>query len=198
MKLYYAPRTCSLSPHIVLQELDLPFELIRVNNQTKLTAQGEDFRLINPKGYVAALQLDDGRVLTEGPAIVQYLADLKPEQGLAPPPGSWQRVRLQEWLNFIACELHGGLAPLFNPTLAPVREVFIQRLQLRFALLDQHLAQQAWLLGETFGVADAYLFTVMGWACHLDIDLAPWPALQHYLQRLARRPSVLAALAGEA
>ncbi len=114
MKLYYAPDTCSLSPHIVLRELNLEFELVRVNNRSKITADGRDFLTINPKGYVAALELDDGQILTEGPAMVQYLADRKPEYGLAPRAGSWERVRLQEWLNFITSEIHAGSAPLFN------------------------------------------------------------------------------------
>jgi len=118
MKLYYAPETCSLSPHIVLRELGLPFELVRVDNRTKRTADGGDFLAINPKGAVAALQLDDGRVLTEGAAIVQYLADLKPESGLAPANGTWDRARLQEWLNFIASEIHAGFSPLFSAELA--------------------------------------------------------------------------------
>ena len=117
MKLYYAPDACSLSPHIVLRELEIEFELVKVNNKSKLTADGREFRTINPKGYVAALELDNGQILTEGPAIVQYLADLKPEYGLAPRADSWARVRLQEWLNFIASEIHAGSAPLFNPAL---------------------------------------------------------------------------------
>lgn len=117
MKLYYAPDTCSLSPHIVLRELALAFELVKVDNGSKRTADGRDFRLINPKGYVAALELDDGQILTEGPAIVQYLADLKPESRLAPPAKSWERVRLQEWLNFITSEIHAGSALLFNKSL---------------------------------------------------------------------------------
>ena len=114
MKLYYAPGTCSLSPHIVLRELDLPFDLIRVDNRAKRTEDGRDFLAINPKGYVAALEIDGGQVLTEGPAISQYLADLRPEAGLAPPAGSWARSQLHEWLNFISAEIHGGFGPLFN------------------------------------------------------------------------------------
>jgi glutathione S-transferase len=127
MKLYYAPDTCSLSPHIVLRELQLEFELVRVNNRSKITADGRDFRAINPKGYVAALELDDGQILTEGPAIVQYLADLKPEYGLAPRADSWARVRLQEWLNFITSEIHAGSAPLFNPRCPKRSERFFVR-----------------------------------------------------------------------
>lgn len=136
MKLYYAPDTCSLSPHIVLRELALEFELVKVDNRSKLTSDGRDFRLINPKGYVAALELDDGQILTEGPAIVQYLADLRPESGLAPPAGSWARVRLQEWLNFITSEIHAGSALLFNQALPDaVLSLFREKLFRRFDFL---------------------------------------------------------------
>jgi glutathione S-transferase len=199
MKLYFAPHTCSLSPHIVLQELGLPHQLIKVDNQTKLTADGRDFRNINPKGYVAALELDNGEVLTEGPAIVQYLADLKPEAGLAPPPGSWQRVRLQEWLNFITSEIHAGAAPLFNKALPEAAHtIFRDKLQRRMALLESTLQQQDHLLGASFGVADAYLYTVLGWFTFLAIDLNNWPAVAAYEKRIAARPSVRAAMLAEA
>jgi glutathione S-transferase len=199
MKLYFAPHTCSLSPHIVLQELGLPHQLIKVDNQTKLTADGRDFRNINPKGYVAALELDNGEVLTEGPAIVQYLADLKPEAGLAPPPGSWQRVRLQEWLNFITSEIHAGAAPLFNKALPEAAHtIFRDKLQRRMALLESTLQQQDHLLGACFSVADAYLYTVLGWFTFLAIDLNNWPAVAAYEKRIAARPSVRAAMLAEA
>lgn len=122
MKLYYAPQACSLAPHIVLRELGLPFELIRIDNRSKQTDSGEDFFAINPKGYVAALQLDDAQVLTEGPAILQYLADLRPDTRLAPAPGTFERVRLQEWLNFVSTEIHGGLGWLFSERFNPGRE----------------------------------------------------------------------------
>jgi glutathione S-transferase len=199
MKLYFAPHTCSLSPHIVLQELGLPHQLIKVDNQAKLTADGRDFRTVNPKGYVAALELDNGEVLTEGPAIVQYLADLKPEAGLAPPPGSWQRVRLQEWLNFITSEIHAGAAPLFNKALPEAAHtIFRDKLQRRMALLESTLQQQDHLLGASFGVADAYLYTVLGWFTFLAIDLNNWPAVAAYEKRIAARPSVRAAMLAEA
>lgn len=199
MKLYYAPDTCSLSPHIVLHELGLPHTLVRVNNQTKRTADGGDFLAINPKGYVAALQRDDGQVLTEGPAIVQYLADLKPQAGLAPVNGSWERSRLQEWLNFISTEIHGGFGPLFNRALpAEAREWWQVRLEKRLDHVAGVLATQPYLLAGRFGVADAYLYTVLRWAAGFDIDLARWPALPGYMHRIAQRPSVRAALAAEA
>lgn len=199
MKLYYAPNTCSLSPHIVLRELDLPFELIKVNNQTKRTADGRDFLVINPKGYVAALELDDGQILTEGPVIVQYLADMKPESGLVPPVGSWARVRLQEWLNFITSEIHAGSAPLFNAALPEdVREIVREKLFRRFDLLQQTLAETEYLAGSTFSVADAYLFTVLGWCTFFSIDLNRWPALSAFMARIEARPAVQAALRAEA
>lgn len=158
MKLYYAPHTCSLSPLIVLNELGLPHELIKVDNQSKRTADGRDFRTINPKGYVAALELENGEVLTEGPAIIQYLADLKPEAALAPPAGSWERVRLQEILNFITSEIHAGVAPLFNSELPEAaRTIFRDRLSRRMSVLETTLQQRAYLMGATFSVADAYL-----------------------------------------
>ncbi len=199
MKLYYAPHTCSLSPHIVLRELDLPFELVRVNNQTKQTADGRDFRAINPKGYVAALELDDGDVLTEGPAIVQYLADLRPGMQLAPPNGTRERTRLQEWLNFITSEIHAGSAPLFQAALPEaVKAHFRERLFKRFDYLDGILAAGGYLQGRQFSVADAYLFTVLGWCRFFAIELDRWSFLAAYAARIGERPAVLAALQAEA
>lgn len=198
MKLYYAPHTCSLSPHIVLRELELPFELVKVDNQSKRTEHGEDYLAINPKGYVAALQLEDGRVLTEGPVMLQYLADLRPQAGLAPPPSSWERVRLQEMLSFITSELHAGMSPLFNAGLPEeVKAVFRMRLFKRIAYVEQVLQGSPYLCGERFSVADAYLFTVLGWLRFFDISLQPWPALARCMEAIAQRPSVRAALAAE-
>jgi len=194
MKLYSAPNTCSLSPHIVLRELDLPFELVMVDNKTKRTSDGGDFRAINPKGYVAALQLDNGEVLTEGPAIVQYLADLRPEAALAPASGSWQRVRLQEMLNYIATEIHAGSSPLFNAAIPDeVKAIFRERLFRRFGEIASTLAAQDYLLGSRFGVADAYLYTVLLWMELFAIDLGRWPAIAAYMARIAARPAVQAA-----
>ncbi|HAT1612652.1 TPA: glutathione transferase GstA [Raoultella planticola] len=199
MKLYYAPDTCSLSPHIVLRELELEFELVKINNSSKLTADGRDFRTINPKGYVAALELDDGQILTEGPAIVQYLADLKPEQGLAPRANSWDRVRLQEWLNFITSEIHAGSAPLFNPALPEdSKAIFRDKLFRRFDLLQTTLNEKTYLTGSSFSVADAYLFTVLGWCKFFSIQLERWPALLSYMEIINARPAVQAALLAEA
>ncbi len=193
MKLYYAPHTCSLSPLIVLKELDLPHQLIKVNNQSKRTSDGRDFRDINPKGYVAALALDNGELLTEGPAILQYLADLKLQAQLAPPPGSWARVRLQEMLNFITSEIHAGVAPLFNRELP--QNYFRERLQRRMATLETALSAHDYLTGANFTVADAYLYTVVGWFNFFAIDLQQWPAVAAWEKRIAARPSVRAAMA---
>ena len=198
MKLYFFPHACSLAPHIVLRELALPFDLVLVDNQAKTTAEGEDFLQINPKGYVAALKLDNGQVLTEASAILQYLADLKPTVSLAPANGSWERVRLQEWLNFIATEVHGGLAVFFNDTIqGDVRALFEATLFKRFAVLVQTLERQDYLLGSHYSVADAYLFVVLRWAAFHAIDLGRWPALAAFQQRVGERPAVVAALAAE-
>ncbi|NVZ92280.1 glutathione transferase GstA [Pseudomonas yamanorum] len=198
MKLYFSPNACSLASHIVLRELALPFELIRVDNQKKLTADGDDFLQINPKGYVAALQLDNGEVLTEGAAILQYLADRVPAAGLAPANGSWERVRLQEWLNFVSSEIHGGLGVLFKDAIPDeVKALFKATLFKRFAILVQTLERQDYLLGAQYSVADAYLFVVLRWAGLFDIDLQQWPALAKFQQRISERPAVIAALAAE-
>ncbi|WP_455508117.1 glutathione transferase GstA [Enterobacter sp.] len=199
MKLYYAPDTCSLSPHIVLRELAIEFELVKVDNRSKHTADGRDFLTINPKGYVAALELNDGKILTEGPAILQYLADLKPERGLAPRADSWERVRLQEWLNFITSEIHAGSAPLFNRALPEeVKTIFREKLFRLFDFLQETLSTSAYLTGASFSVADAYLFTVLGWARFFAIELSPWPALLEYREKISARPAVQAALVAEA
>jgi glutathione S-transferase len=197
MKLYFAPQTCSLSPHIVLREAGIEFELIRVNNQTKRTADGKDFRSINPKGYVAALVLDNGEVLTEGPAILQYLADLHPEAGLAPVTGSWQRVRFNEWLNFIATEIHSGSAPLFNAAITePVKAVLRERFFKRLDFLDTTLADKPYLL-EAYSAVDAYLFAVLEWLPFFDIDIARWSSLAAYQARISERDAVRAAITAE-
>jgi glutathione S-transferase len=198
MKLYYAPHACSLAPHIVLRELDLPFELIRVDNTTKRTANGEDFLAINPKGYVAALQLDDGQVLTEGPAILQYLAELRLEANLVPLSGTFERVRLQEWLNFVSTEIHGGLGWLFSSQFPDeVKALIKEKLFKRFVVLSQTLERQDYLMADGFSVADAYLFTVLRWTSLFRIDLKQWPALVRFQARVDQRPAVKTALAAE-
>jgi glutathione S-transferase len=187
-----------MAPHIVLRELGLPFERVRVDNRTKRTADDEDFLAINPKGYVAALQLDNGEVLTEGPAILQFLADLRPEAGLAPANGTFERVRLQEWLNFVSTEIHGGLGALFNAQFPEeVKGLIKEKLFKRFAVLSATLARQDYLLAGGFGIADAYLFTVLRWTSVFGIDLHPWPALVGFQARIDARSTVKAALAAE-
>lgn len=199
MKLYFSPGACSLSPHIVLREAGLPFEAIKVDLATKQTADGADFKAINPKGYVPALQLDNGQVLTEGPAIVQYLADLVPDRQLAPANGSFERYRLQEWLNFISTEIHKQFSPLFKPdTPDSYKETQKARLAQRFGEISTVLEKQDYLTGDRFGVADAYLFTVLGWSKYFHIDLNQWPGIAKFVERVAARPSVIEALGVEA
>jgi glutathione S-transferase len=199
MKLYFAPGACSLSPHIVLRELGLPFDLVKVDLGAKTTADGDDYTTINPKGYVPALLTNDGRVLTEGPAVIQYLADRKPEARLAPANGSFARYELQEWLNFISTEIHKSFSPLFNPAMPEAaKEIYTAKLRQRFAGLDAVLAKQDFLTGAQFSVADAYLYTVLRWAAHFKIDLNQWPALAGFFARVDARPAVKAAVDAEA
>lgn len=197
MKLFYSPGACSLSPHIVLREAGLPFELERVDFKSGKTASGADFKTINPKGYVPALLLDDGQVLTEGPAITQYLADLAPEKALAPAPGGLARARLQEWLTFIGTELHKSFSPLFRPGPEETKAAALVRLTQWFGWLNSELSARPYLLGEGFSVADAYLFVVLGWTSYLKISLEQWPALIAYQAKIGARPAVMAALKAE-
>jgi len=198
MKLYYATGACSLSPHIVLSELGLPYELVRVELSTHLTADGQDYTAINPKGYVPAVELDDGQLLTEGPAIVQYLADQKPSAGLLPPAGTIERARVQEWLTFIGTELHKNFSPLFNPNAsADWKAAALANIERRFGFVEKALAGRDYLTGANFCVADAYLFTVVNWTKFVKIDLAPWPTLAAFHQRVMARPAVQEALREE-
>ena len=198
MKLYFSPGASSLSPHIVLQEADLPFTLEKVDLTEKKTASGADFRAINPKGYVPALQLDNGEVLTEGPAIVQYLADLVPARQLAPLAGSMERYRLMEWLNFISTELHKAYSPLFKATTSEdAKQAAREHLANRLEIVEKQLQAHDYVSGNQFSVADAYLFTVLNWAHFVKFDLTRWPAITGYLQRIAARPAVRAAMAAE-
>jgi glutathione S-transferase len=198
MKLFYFPGACSLSPHIVALEAGIPVQLERVDIKTKLTESGQDFAKINPKGYVPTLMLDNGEVLTEGPAIVQYLADLKPESGLAPANGTLQRYRLQEMLGFINTELHKTYSPLFNPdTSEDVRAGRKAYLLKRYQLIEDVLAKQPWLLGDHFTAADAYLFTITAWAAYVDVDLSAFPALLVFQKTVAQRPAVQKAMLDE-
>ena len=198
MNLYYSPGACSLSPHIVMREAGIPVELVRVDLQSKKTEAGADFRGLNGKGYVPTLELPDGQRLTEGPAIVQYLADQAPAKGLAPANGTFERVRLQEWLNFISSELHKQFSPLFDPAAEEgLKARQTQRLGTRFDWLSQQLGTREYLMGSQFTVADAYLFTVLGWCRRLGIDLAKWPVLAAYTARVGQRPAVREALKAE-
>lgn len=197
MKLFYAPGSCSLSPHIALLEAGLKFDLEKVDMANKMTSVG-DFMKINPKGYVPALMLDNGEVLTEGAVIVQYIADQKPEAQLIGKAGSNERYRTQEWLNFISTELHKGFGPLFNKT-APeeTKTAAREKLAKRFDFLSQHFAKNNFLMGTQYTVADGYLFTVMSWADKLNFDLIKWPSLMGFMERMKTRPATNAALKAE-
>lgn len=198
MKLYYVPGACSLAAHIVLNEGGFSFEKEKVDLATRKTEAGLDFTAINPKGYVPALKLADGQVLTEVAALVQYLADCVPEKQLAPAAGSMERYRLQEWLNFISTELHKNFGVLFNPKApeewkAGVKDVLARR----FEHVSTRLDGKRYLMGDAFSVADAYLFTVLGWGQWVAVDLTPWPVLTGYLARVADRAAVQATLRAE-
>ena len=190
MKLYYSPGACSLAPHVVLNELGLSYTGVKVDLKAGKTADGADYRKTNPKGYVPALELDDGQVLTEAAVILQYLADRKPEAGLAPAAGTMDRWRLQEWLNFIATEIHKGFGPLWKPdSTEDEKERTRERLAKRLDWLAGELAQREYLTGR-FTFADAYLFTVLNWGQWTGVDLARWPALKDFVTRIAARPNV--------
>ena len=199
MKLYYSPGACSLSPHIILREIGSTFELERVDGATKTTEGGEDFRLVNPKGYVPALRLDDGEVLTEGAAIVQYIADTNGTSELAPPVGTIGRARLQEHLNFVASELHKAFSPLFHADASEeAKAAAPANVARRFDHIEHILSDgRPYLLGETFTVADAYLFVVSSWAGPTGIGLDRWPSLTAFVERVRGRPAVKAAMAAE-
>jgi glutathione S-transferase len=197
MKLYFSPGACSLSPHIVLAEAGLAYSLEKVDLKTKKTETGVDFFTVNPAGYVPVLVLDNGEVLTEGPAIVQYLADLAPAKKLAPPAGSFERVRLQETLNFLSTELHKSFSPLFNPAAPEDWKTVVRGLiGRRLDVVEQKLAGRDYLMGE-FSVADAYLFTLLGWCGMVAVDLAARPVLTAYRARVMARPAVQQALKEE-
>ena len=198
MKLYYSPGACSLSPHIVAHELGAALSIEKVDTKTKRTETGRDYWQINPKGYVPALELDNGEVQTEGPAIVQYLADQKGNTQLAPANGTLARARLQEMLNYITSEIHKTYSPLFkDDTPEATREERKAYLQRRYEYIERILAKQQWLLGEHFTVADAYLFTVTRWAAAVKLDLSGYPALLAFQERIAKRPGVQAAMLSE-
>ncbi len=197
-KLYYSPGACSLSPHIVLREGGFDFGLEKVSLSKKTTEGGANFVDVNEKGYVPALALENGEILTEGPAIVQYLADQKPESALAPRAGTMERVRLQEMLNYISTELHKQFSPLFNPkTPDEAKAMAREYLTKRIAFVAKKLEGKPFILGDHFTVADAYLFTVLGWSRFVSFDLSPWPSVVSYLERIGARPAVQEALKAE-
>jgi len=199
MKLYFSPGACSLSPHIVLREAGLKFDLEQVDLKAKKTKSGEDFWKVNPKGYVPTLKLDDGTVITEGPAIVQYIADQKPDSKLTAPAGSKDRIKLQEWLNFISTELHKSFSPLFAPdTPDAYKPIVTDRLMKRFTWVDGELAGKQFLLGDNFSPADAYLFTICQWASFMKLPIDTLANLKAWRERVAARPAVKAALQAEA
>ncbi len=198
MKLYFSPGSCSLCPHIVLREAGADFELEQVNLREKKLMDGTDYWGTNPKGQVPVLVLDNGQALTECAAIVQYIADRNPDKGLAPEAGTMERVRLQEWLSFVGSELHKNIPPLFLPTTPDdYKPIARQKVEQKFGNLDSRLADNDYLMGEAFTVADAYCFAIVSWHKRSDIDLAPWPNLKAYMDRIAARPAVRDALAAE-
>jgi glutathione S-transferase len=197
-KLYYSPGACSLSPHIALREAGLSFELEQVDLKEKKTKSGGDFLKINPKGYVPALKLDDGYVLTEGPAILQWIADQKPASHLAPANGTIDRYKLQEWLTFIGTELHKNFGPFFNPaTPDATKATLVQTLAKRYAWVDEKLEGKDYITGSQFTVADAYLFTITNWGQFVKFDLKDYPNVRAFQARVAARPKVQEALKAE-
>ncbi len=198
MKLFYTSGACSLSPHIVLREAGLDFSIEKVDLATKKTEHGEDFLKVNPKGQVPTLLLDDGSVLTEGVAIIQYIADQVPDRNLIAPSGTMARYHTIEWLNYIATELHKGFSPLFNSQTPPeYKTIARQKLEKQFQYVNSVLENQHFVLGSHFSIADAYLFNIMSWAIALQIDLSAYPAITDYLKRISERPAVSAALKAE-
>jgi glutathione S-transferase len=198
MKLYYSPGSCSLASHIALCETGLPFETDQIIKTTKMTVGGENFMHLNPKGYVPAIKLDDGSILTEGGAVLQYIADRKPDSGLAPKACTMERYRLQEWLTFISSEIHKSFSPMFNKD-APeeVKNYARNNLTRRLVHAETQLANKAYLMGDHFTVADAYFFVVVNWSNAVNFDLAPYPHIKEYMARVAARPSVQAAMKAE-
>ena len=198
MKLYYSPGACSLSPHIALHEAGLPFQAVMAPTKTHKLPDGTDYYTINPLGYVPLLELDDGTRLTEGPAIVQYIADQAPDKKLAPPYGTIARYKLMSWLTFIGTEVHKNFGPLFNPaTPDAYKEIAKAQIAKRLAWIDSQLAGKQYLMGDDFTVADPYLFTVTNWGQYVGVDLSPYPNLVAYRARVAARPAVQAALKAE-
>jgi glutathione S-transferase len=198
MQLYFSPGACSLASHITAREAGIAVDLKRADTKTKKLADGSDYFAVNSKGAVPALQLDNGQVLTEGVAIMQYLADQKPESGLVPKAGTLERYRVLEWLNYITSEIHKSYSPLWSPTTdAKVKEYAQANLEKKLDWTNQQLAGRKYLTGDTFTIADAYLYTVINWSYFLNLGLDKWPALKEFHARVAARPAVQAALEAE-
>ncbi len=198
MKLYYSPGACSLASHIALYETGLPFEVDKIIKTTKMTVGGENFMQLNPKGYVPTIKLDDGSILTEGAAILQYIADQQPASGLAPKAGTMERYRLQEWLTFISSEIHKSFSPMFNKEATEEMKNYARNnLTRRLIHAETQLANTPYLMGDHFTVADAYFFVVMNWSNAVGFDLAPYPHIKEYMARVAARPAVQAAMRAE-
>jgi len=198
MKLYYFSGACSLASNIALREAGLPFELVKVDRRTRKAADGLDYNEVNPKGYVPALTLDNGEVLTENVAVLQYIADRNPAAKLAPPAGTMERYRLVEWLGFISSEIHKNFSQLFREDAAEETKQYVRKvLSNRLDYLNRVIGSGPFLMGEQFTVADPYLFTVLGWGRHLNFDLGKWPQLQRYMERVGARPQVVEALKAE-
>ena len=191
MKLYFSPGACSLAPHILLNEAGYSYETEKVDLAAKKTASGGDFFAINPKGYVPAIALDDGQLVTEVQVILRYLADQKPQSGLMPKPGTMERVRAEEWLNFIASEMHKSYGPIFRPT-TPEEYKTLSRAYIarRLAILEKQLAGNQYVLGDKFSAADAYAFTILRWSGFTKVDLTPFPSIVAYMARMEARPKV--------
>jgi glutathione S-transferase len=198
MKLYYSPGACSLSPHIALLEAGLPYDLVKVDLRAKKLENGDDYLKVNPKGQVPALGMDNGELLTEGPVIVQMIADKAAGKNLAPSRDSAERYKLQEWLNFITTELHKNFGPMFSPVLADDAKAFFKdRVMGKFKYLEGALAGRDYLMGKQFTVADGYLFTMLSWADRMKFDLSALPNLLAYKARVGARPKVQEALTME-
>ena len=198
MKLYYTPGACSLSPHIALLEAGLPYELVKVDLRAKKLENGDDFLQVNPKGQVPALALDSGELVTEGPVIIQMIADKAKDKNLAPGRDSAERYKLLEWLNFITTELHKNFSPLFQPAIPDeVKNFFKDRLMAKLKYIESQLAGRDYLLGKQFTVADGYLFVMLAWADRLKLDLSGFSNLMAYKARVAARPKVQEALTKE-
>ena len=204
MKLFFAPGVCSLAPHIVLHEAGVKHTSEKVDLKTKQYSGG-DYRKINPKGSVPTLQLENGAYLTEGPAILQYIADQKPESNLVPKAGTWARYQAQEWLNFITSEIHKGFVPLFAADRWVANKEGNEQLKasakealgIKITFVAEKLGEQPYLMGQSFSVADAYLYTCLRWSSRVGIDLKHWPAIEKFMDRVSARPMVQAALKAE-